>query len=145
MAILETSTILDALSPEQREIVTCLEGPVLVLARVGSGKTRVLAHRAAYALIAGPFGGERSVGLALTFTNRAAEEMLERLEGLLSPALNGRVSVCTFHALAARVLRAEGKRIGVLPSFQVYDDTESGELLEHVMGRLHVPWTDNDG
>ncbi|MCX8007389.1 MAG: UvrD-helicase domain-containing protein [Coriobacteriia bacterium] len=127
--------LLDPLNPAQRDAVTTTEGPLLVLAGAGSGKTRVLTHRIAY-LIA-----ERGVSpaeiLAITFTNKAAQEMRERLARLVGSA--ARVMwVMTFHAFCVRLLRAEAHRIGLSQQFSIYDEDDSRRLLAAVIEELKV-------
>ena len=110
--------LLDGLTDPQREAVTAVEGPLLVLAGAGSGKTRVITRRAAY--IARTASRSDRI-LAITFTNKAAGEMRERI-GVLGVA--GRMWICTFHALCARLLRAYGSAIGIQPTFSIFDDAD---------------------
>ncbi len=111
--------ILDPLNPEQRDAVTHGDGPLLILAGAGSGKTRVLTHRIAY-LIRDLGVAPRSI-LAVTFTNKAAREMKERLERLLGPGQLSDLTVGTFHAFCARLLRREGPLVGIDRGFVIYD------------------------
>ncbi len=121
------SPILEGLNEEQREAVVHGEGPLLIFAGAGSGKTRVLTHRAAYLV------RERGVApreiLAVTFTNKAADEMKARLRGLLGE-LSRELWVGTFHAICARILRREGELVGVAPSFVVFDDSDQLALMK---------------
>ena len=130
--------ILARLNPEQARAVETTEGPVLILAGAGSGKTRVLAHRVAYLI------GVRGVPpwhiLAVTFTNKAAAEMRERILGLVGEA--GRdVAMGTFHALCARVLRRDGASIGIDPRFTIYDQDDQVGLMRQVLRDLDLPGT----
>jgi DNA helicase-2/ATP-dependent DNA helicase PcrA len=131
-----SSDLLAGLNPAQREAVTTVKGPVLVLAGPGSGKTRVLAHRVAYLLrVAGAH--PRSV-MAVTFTNKAAGEMRERINKLLGeavPVSSGwkGLTIGTFHSICARILRAEAGPAGLNPNYVIYDD---GEQLSAIRGAL---------
>ena len=110
--------IVSRLNPEQARAVTTTDGPLLILAGAGSGKTRVLAHRVAY--LVGVRGVRPWNILAVTFTNKAANEMRERILALVGEG--GRdVAMGTFHSLAARVLRRDGTAIGLDPRFAIYD------------------------
>ena len=110
--------ILDQLNPVQRQAVLETEGPVMVIAGAGSGKTRVLTYRVAYLLQKGvdPFNV-----LALTFTNKAAREMRERIVTLVGGREAANVAMGTFHSIFARVLRVEGHRMGFPNNFTIYD------------------------
>ncbi|MBI2835372.1 MAG: UvrD-helicase domain-containing protein [Acidobacteria bacterium] len=124
---------LDSLNPEQREAVLQREGPLLILAGAGSGKTRVITYRIAY-LVGGGFATPDQI-LAVTFTNKAADEMRERVERLLggefSPA-----SVCTFHSFCARILRREGPAIGLSRDFVIYDTSDQVAVVKQVYREL---------
>jgi DNA helicase-2/ATP-dependent DNA helicase PcrA len=124
--------ILEGLNPEQRAAVETTEGPLLVLAGAGSGKTRVLTHRVAW-LIGGCGIAPESI-LAVTFTNKAAAEMRERAQKLLGPDGAG-VWVATFHATCVRLLRREIERLGRPRSFVIYDESESQGLLREALRR----------
>ena len=123
--------ILDALNPEQRAAVTHGEGPLLILAGAGSGKTRVLTHRIAYLMrdLAVP---ARAI-LAVTFTNKAAREMRERLERLLPEGAIGELTVGTFHAFCARLLRRHARAVGIEPGFAIYDEADQRAVLRQAM------------
>ncbi len=128
---MEPSDPLRGLNDAQREAVLHGEGPLLVLAGAGSGKTRVIVHRIARLV--------RELGvmpwhvLAVTFTNKAAGEMRERLEALLGPVLAADLWVQTFHAFGARFLRREAARAGLSPSFPIYDDDDQVRLAKGLL------------
>jgi len=126
---------LDDLNPAQRDAVTTTEGPLLVLAGAGSGKTRVLTHRIAH--IIGDLGVSPANILAITFTNKAAAEMRERLIGLIGPSARP-MWVMTFHAFCVRMLRADGGRLGYSRSFTIYDEDDSRRLLTSVLVELDI-------
>ena len=127
--------LLADLNPPQREAVTHGDGPLLVLAGAGSGKTRVLTHRIAWLVATGR--AQPGEILAITFTNKAADEMRERVEQLV-----GRVSrlmwVMTFHSACARILRREGKRLGYKGTFTIYDEGDSLRMVKRAMGELEL-------
>ncbi len=127
--------ILDGLNPAQREAVEAVEGPVLILAGAGSGKTRALTHRIAY-LIEGKGVDPASV-LALTFTNKAAGEMKERVERLLGRSGRG-MWVGTFHSVCARILRAEAEHVGLDRNFAIYDSDDQLTLVRRAISALEV-------
>ena len=126
---------LDSLNPAQREAVQTTSGPLLVLAGAGSGKTRVLTYRIAH-MIADE-GVHPWQVLAITFTNKAAAEMRERLGALLPGGTRG-MWVCTFHAMCVRMLREDGERVGYPPNFTIYDDDDSRRLVKTIMGDLDI-------
>ncbi len=131
-----TSTIdLDSLNPAQREAVECTQGPLLVLAGAGSGKTRVLTYRIAH--MVADEGVRPWQILAITFTNKAAAEMRERLSRLMPEAGRG-MWVCTFHAMCVRMLREDGDRLGYGPNFSIYDDDDSKRLVKAIMYDLDM-------
>ncbi|HTA33904.1 MAG TPA: UvrD-helicase domain-containing protein [Solirubrobacteraceae bacterium] len=119
--------LLQDLNEPQREAVTHGEGPLLILAGAGSGKTRVLAHRIAFLI----YTDQAQAGeiLAITFTNKAASEMRERVERLLGHGTRG-MWVMTFHAACARILRAEAQRLGYTRQFTIYDQADSRRLTK---------------
>jgi DNA helicase II / ATP-dependent DNA helicase PcrA len=119
--------LLQDLNEPQREAVTHGEGPLLILAGAGSGKTRVLAHRIAFLI----YTDQAQAGeiLAITFTNKAASEMRERVERLLGHGTRG-MWVMTFHAACARILRAEAQRLGYTRQFTIYDQADARRLTK---------------
>ncbi|HWN66552.1 MAG TPA: UvrD-helicase domain-containing protein, partial [Haliangium sp.] len=121
-----SSALLAALDPDQRRAAACTRGPLLIIAGPGTGKTRTLTHRIAHLVSDGGVAPEAC--LAITFTNRAAEEMRERLDALL-PELGSRVTVQTFHGFALRVLRENRQRAGLHRGFRVATDAERVALL----------------
>ena len=112
---------LESLNPEQREAVLHINGPLLILAGAGSGKTRVITSRIAY--LVGDGHAKPHEVLAVTFTNKAAEEMRARVEALLGADCS-RMWVSTFHALCARLLRREAPAIGLSRDFVIYDSSD---------------------
>ena len=128
------------LSPEQRAIIATLDGPVLVVAGVGSGKTHVLAERAAQALHRGV---APSSMLAVTFTNRAAREMRARLTALVGRHGDA-MAVTTFHALCVRILRRDGKELAIDPYFTVWDEVDSLEALRLAAAEVRLVVDDRD-
>ncbi|MFL5718027.1 MAG: ATP-dependent helicase [Chloroflexota bacterium] len=130
--------IVRALNPEQARAVTTTEGPLLILAGAGSGKTRVLAHRIAYLVSVKDVAPWRI--LAVTFTNRAAAELRERIISLVGEG--GRDVVAgTFHSLAARVLRADGEAIGIGRRFVIYDTDDQQALMKQILREEDMPLT----
>ncbi|MHB1020350.1 MAG: ATP-dependent helicase [Coriobacteriia bacterium] len=126
---------LDVLNPAQRDAVDTTEGPLLVLAGAGSGKTRVLTYRIAH--LVGDLGVSPASILAITFTNKAAAEMRERLIELIGPSARP-MWVMTFHAFCVRLLRSDGGRLGYSRSFSIYDDDDSRRLLTSVLTELDL-------
>jgi DNA helicase-2/ATP-dependent DNA helicase PcrA len=126
---------LDQLNPEQRDAVLQVDGPLLIIAGAGSGKTRVIAYRVAY-LIGDGHAEAREV-VAVTFTNKAAEEMRQRVEGLLGDAAAG-AWISTFHAMCARLLRREAPVIGLSRDFVIYDSSDQVSAVKQVMRTLGV-------
>ena len=127
--------ILATLNPAQREAVEAIAGPVLILAGPGSGKTRVITHRIAY-LIKSCGVSPHNI-MAVTFTNKAAREMKERLEQLLGQAAEA-LTLGTFHAICARVLRREGKAIELDSSFVIYDEDDQASLMKQALEELNL-------
>src|SRR5437773_2329742 len=122
--------ILARLNEPQREAVTHIKGPLLILAGAGSGKTRVLAHRVAY-LVALGFKPWQLV--AVTFTNKAANEMRERIAGLIGEEQARDATIGTFHAICARILRRDGNAIGLSRSYTIYDRSDQVALVNTVL------------
>jgi len=125
--------ILAELNPAQREAVETINGPLLILAGPGSGKTKVITHRIAYLIKV--VGVNPYHMMAVTFTNKAAREMAERLNKLLGGRV-GELTIGTFHAICARILRREGKAIGVAPGFVIYDDEDQTNLIKRSLQEL---------
>jgi DNA helicase-2/ATP-dependent DNA helicase PcrA len=128
-------SFLDRLNPEQREAVLHISGPLLILAGAGSGKTRVITSRVAYLVAEGHAKPEEV--LAVTFTNKAAEEMRARVEALLGSDCS-RMWVSTFHSLCARLLRREAPAIGLSRDFVIYDSSDQLTVVKQAMKEQHV-------
>ena len=131
--------ILARLNPEQARAVSTTDGPVLILAGAGSGKTRVLAHRVAY--LVGVKGVRPWQVLAVTFTNKAAAELRARITGLVGEEAGHEVAMGTFHSLCARVLRRDGEAIGLDRHFVVYDSDDQQALMKQVLKEEDLPIT----
>jgi DNA helicase-2/ATP-dependent DNA helicase PcrA len=123
------------LNDPQREAVRHGEGPLLVLAGAGSGKTRVLTHRIAYLLATG--AARPGEILAITFTNKAANEMRERVGALIGRSVRA-MWVTTFHSACARMLRADAEKLGYARTFTIYDESDSLRMLKRCMGEVGV-------
>ena len=132
---MSVAELLDGLNPVQRDAVTAPDGPVLVVAGAGSGKTRLLTHRVAYLI------SERNVSpfqiLAITFTNKAAGEMKERVATLIGPVAR-KMWVSTFHSACARILRREATLLGYRSSFSIYDESDAVRLTDYVRRDLNL-------
>jgi len=131
----EPDALLEGLNGPQRRAVVHRGTPLLVVAGAGSGKTRVLTHRVAHLIATGDATPWEI--LAITFTNKAADEMRTRLVDLIGPVAQ-RMWVSTFHAACVRVLRAHAERLGYRKSFTIYDDTDSRRLVEHILRDLNI-------
>lgn len=129
------SDLLTSLNPSQQEAVKHFEGPALVVAGAGSGKTRTVVHRIAYLL------RERRIYpaeiLAVTFTNKAAGEMKERLEKMVGRSAKD-LWVSTFHSASVRILRTYGEYVGLKPGFVIYDDDDQNALLKEILKELEI-------
>jgi ATP-dependent DNA helicase UvrD/PcrA len=125
--------LLAGLNPAQREAVVTTEGPVLVVAGAGSGKTRVLTHRVAHLI--GACGVKPNEILAITFTNKAAGEMRERLGRMLGP-MSRAIWILTFHAACGRILRREAERLGYRSTFSIYDQADQVRVVKHCLEEL---------
>lgn len=130
-----TENLLSGLSDRQREAVTHSDGPLLIVAGPGSGKTRVMAHRVAYLI------GEKGVPpwkiLAVTFTNKAARELRERCERLVGAGSN-ELQVRTFHGFCSRVLRSDGERVGLKPEFTIYDADDQARVARRILDDFDI-------
>lgn len=124
--------LLKELNPEQQQAVTATDGPIIILAGAGSGKTRVLTYKVIYLI------QEKHVDpdniLMVTFTNKAAHEMKERMDKLIEKG--AKPLVTTFHSLCARILRIDGKYVGFSPSFAIYDSADQMDAVKQVMAQL---------
>src|SRR5438067_4696172 len=124
--------LLFELDPEQERAVRTTDGPLLILAGAGSGKTRVITARAAY-LVAQGVAPENI--LAVTFTNKAANEMRERLATMIAPEQARKVMMSTFHALCVRVLRQDIEKLGYKKNFSIYDEGDQLGLIKKIITR----------
>lgn len=129
-----SSALLASLNPEQREAARHVDGPLLILAGAGSGKTRVMTHRIAYLIAEKGVPPEQI--LAMTFTNKACDEMRERVDAILGashPDESQRVTISTFHSLCARLLRYHAPKLGLSRDFVIYDDVDQRALIKRLM------------
>lgn len=131
--MIDSGSILSQLNDSQREAVMCTEGPSLVIAGAGSGKTRVLTYKIAYLLQQGvkPWNI-----LALTFTNKAAREMKQRIGNLVGNDIASRLVMGTFHSIFSRILRAEAEHIGFNSNYTIYDEADSRSLVKSVLKEM---------
>ncbi len=130
------SPLIEALNPVQAEAVLHTEGPVLIVAGAGSGKTRALTHRIAYLIR--EHGVSPYAILAITFTNKAAREMAARVEGLLGQRIAQGMWILTFHSACARILRREHDHLGLPSGFTIYDEGDTERLLSSVLKDLNL-------
>src|SRR2546421_1090579 len=133
MAVASPEQYLADLNPAQREAVLTTEGPLVVIAGAGSGKTRVLTYRVAHLINA--IGAKPNEILAITFTNKAAGEMRERLQRLLGRSGQG-LWILTFHAACGRILRREAQRLGYRSNFTIYDQADQIRLVKQCLEEL---------
>ncbi len=135
MRSMSAAELLEGLNPVQRDAVTAPDGPILVVAGAGSGKTRLLTHRVSYLI------GERNVSpfeiLAITFTNKAAGEMKDRVATLIGPVAR-KMWVSTFHSACARILRRDVGLLGYRSSFSIYDEADAVRLTDFVRRDLNL-------
>ena len=131
----DLENLLSGLNEPQREAVTYGDGPQLILAGAGSGKTRVLTHRIAYLIATG--AAKPNEILAITFTNKAASEMRDRAELLVGGRMRA-MWVMTFHSACARMLRAEAQRLGYTRQFTIYDTADSRRLIKRCLDDLGI-------
>jgi len=135
-SVAEASALLEPLNPVQREAVLYTDGPVLIIAGAGSGKTRALTHRIAYLI------REKGVSpyaiLAITFTNKAAREMADRVEGLLGGPVARGMWILTFHSACARILRREHEHLGIPSGFTIYDEGDTERLIAQVLRDMNL-------
>lgn len=129
--------ILSGLNEAQKEAVLATEGPVLILAGAGSGKTKALTHRVAYLIREKGVAPENI--LAVTFTNKAAKEMTARVQKLIGPTGGRMPSMGTFHSVCARIMREDGHHLGYKRSFTIYDESDSQTAIKHAMKDVELP------
>ncbi len=134
--VLTCMNILTDLNPFQKEAVTYEGGPLLVLAGAGSGKTKVLTSRVAYFISEGKIKPENA--LLLTFTNKAAAEMKERIAKILDSRFESPVFAGTFHSFCAKVLRIDGKFIGIPVNFIIYDDQDQKDAVKQILESMNI-------
>ena len=131
--MIDSDSILSQLNDSQREAVMCTEGPSLVIAGAGSGKTRVLTYKIAYLLQQGVKPWDI---LALTFTNKAAREMKQRIGNLVGNDIASRLVMGTFHSIFSRILRAEAEHVGFNSNYTIYDEADSRSLVKSVLKEM---------
>jgi ATP-dependent DNA helicase Rep len=124
--------MLSKLNPAQREAITYLDGPLLVLAGAGSGKTRVIVHKLAYLVEQCGYSARNLA--AITFTNKAANEMSERVGKLLPGGKSKGMTICTFHALGMQILREEAALLGYKKQFSIMDSADTGKIISELIG-----------
>lgn len=137
-----TNNLLKGMNPQQAEAVKTTDGPLLIMAGAGSGKTRVLTHRIAYLVI------EKAMKpaniLAITFTNKAAREMRNRIDAILGNGTGDRMWVSTFHSMCVRILRRDIDRIGYNKNFSILDTTDQLSVIKNALKELNMDPKQND-
>ena len=128
-------SILDQLNPQLREAATTIEGPVLIFAGAGTGKTRVLTYRIAYMVQEKQISPEQI--LAVTFTNKAANEMKKRISQLIDDRAS-QIWAGTFHSVCAQLLRCYGEHIGISPDFAIYNVADQLTLVKQALNTLGI-------
>src|SRR6266496_5281975 len=131
-----STDLLNSLNQAQQQAVQAIDGPVLVLAGPGSGKTRVLTHRIAYLI--GDAGVDPHNIIAVTFTNKAAREMKQRLDTLLGQGQAAALTVGTFHSICTRFLRRDIVHLGRERDFAIYDSDDQQRLMKRVLKDLNL-------
>ena len=128
-------SFLNELNESQRKAVEYCDGPSLVIAGAGSGKTRVLTYKIAYLLSRGmkPWNI-----LALTFTNKAANEMKQRIGALVGEDMARKLNMGTFHSVFSRILRVEAHHLGYAPNFTIYDESDSRSLVKTIIKEMQL-------
>lgn len=129
------SHFLDELNPAQRAAATASEGPVMIIAGAGSGKTRVLTYRIAYLL---EKGTDAFNVLSLTFTNKAAREMKERISKLVGSQEAKNLWMGTFHSIFAKMLRIEASKLGYPANFTIYDTEDSKSVIKNILKQMNL-------
>lgn len=131
-----SNQLLQGMNPKQEEAVEHTEGPLLIMAGAGSGKTRVLTHRIAYLIV------EKQVYpskiLAITFTNKAAKEMRNRIDGILGEGFGDQMWVSTFHSMCVRILRRDADRIGYAKNFSILDSTDQLSVIKAILKQENI-------
>ena len=130
------NNLLKNLNDPQKEVVTTINGPLLVVAGPGSGKTRTITHRIAYLIENNKCSSENII--AMTFTNKAAEEMKSRLSSLIDQTNPDAIHASTFHSFCARTLRIYGDHINISSDFSIYDDLDQLALIKQIMNELEI-------
>jgi DNA helicase-2/ATP-dependent DNA helicase PcrA len=130
-----TTNYLNDLNESQKQAVINTDGPSLVIAGAGAGKTRVLTYRIVHLLQKGVPAGKI---LALTFTNKAAREMKERITRIVNPEIARYLWMGTFHSIFAKILRMEGGRLGYKSNYTIYDSSDSRSLIRSIIKELNL-------